>query len=540
MKVTCIGGAGTVTGSCFLIESEDVKILIDCGMFQGARQLEERNYLKFPFDPHTVSHLLLTHAHIDHSGLVPKLFKEGFAGSILCTTATADLCGILFKDSAHIQEMEAEWRNRKQKRAGRSRLIYPLYTKDDVARVMDCFQPLRYGQEIQLSSSLRACFHDAGHILGSAIVELWVKENDRDSKLVFSGDLGSTGQPIIRDPTPIAAADVVFIESTYGARLHKSKESTYEELQKVIHAAYRDGGNVIIPAFAVERTQEVLYILNELYNADKIPPMNVYVDSPLAVRATEIFLKHPECFDKETLAHLRAGDHPLDFPGMNLSRTREESMRLNTIQKGAIFIAASGMAHAGRIKHHLRHNIWRPECHIVFVGYQAQGTTGRRIVDGAKTVTIFGEPVAVNAQIHTIGGFSAHADRDGLLNWLTHFEPVPKAVVIIHGEAKSSIAFGEEVRKRIDTNIITPGLGEQIDLDAALDVYKELGVALPSLKFDEEVDLAWQELGTIMARLRNIEDIDDHNIRQSLSSKIHYVNEQLAEIVEYLAGKELE
>ncbi len=539
MKVTCIGGAGSVTGSCFLIEAEGEKILVDCGMFQGSRQLEERNYIKFPFDPHTVGNLLVTHAHIDHSGLVPKLFKEGFAGSILCTPATADLCAILLKDSAHIQEMEAAWRNRKKKRAGRSRFIKPLYSEEDAAACLDHFQPIKYGREIQLSSSARACFHDAGHILGSAIVELAIKENNRETKLVFSGDLGSLGQPIIRDPTPIFEADVVFIESTYGTRRHKSKKNTYKELQNVIHSAYRDGGNVIIPAFAVERTQEVLYILNELYKAKKIPPMNVYVDSPLAVRATEIFVKHPECFDKETLDLLLKGDHPLDFPGMNFSRTRAESMRLNSIQKGSIFIAASGMAHAGRIKHHLRHNIWRPECHIVFVGYQAHGTTGRQIVDGAKTVAIFGEPVAVKAQIHTIGGFSAHADRDGLLSWLTHFDPVPKAVVVIHGEEKSALAFGEVVKKNLGTNIIIPGLGEQIDLDVELGIFNELGAVIPALRFDEEIDRAWQELSTIMAQIGNIEDIDDLKVRQGLTSKILYVNEQLAEIRKYLAGKDL-
>ncbi|MFH2013331.1 MAG: MBL fold metallo-hydrolase [Pseudomonadota bacterium] len=539
MKVTCVGAAETVTGSNYLIEAEGVKILVDCGMFQGSRQMEERNYLDFPYDPGTVSRLLLTHAHIDHSGLIPKLVRDGFSGSILCTPATADLCRIMLADSAHIQETEAEWQNRKKRRAGRERLLEPLYTKENAEEAMKYFEPIKYGNDIVLSPYARARFSNAGHILGSAIIELWVKEKDREVKIVFSGDLGSTNQPIIKDPTYIQEADVVFIESTYGNRIHKSKESTYQELKEVIKTAHKDGGNVVIPAFAVERTQEVLYILNELYQKKQIPHMDVYIDSPLAISATEIFLKHPECFDEETLNKLRTGNHPLDFPGMYFSRSAEESMRLNEIEKGAIIIAASGMAHAGRIKHHLRYNLWRPEAHIVFVGYQAQGTTGRYIVDGAKHVKIFGEEVSVKAKIHTIGGFSAHADKDALLKWLGHFNPKPSATVIVHGEPSSSHAFSNYVSEELDMSPLVPQLGEIIDLDIAMGEFRKEGITVEPLEFDAELDNTWERLDDIINRIGDIEDIPDFKIRESLAPKLREINERLNEIREHLAGKEI-
>ncbi|MDY6861553.1 MAG: MBL fold metallo-hydrolase [Thermodesulfobacteriota bacterium] len=539
MKVTCIGAAGVVTGSSYLIEAECVKILVDCGMFQGSRQMEERNHLDFLYDPRTVDYLLLTHAHIDHSGLIPKLVRDGFSGAILSTPATADLCRVMLADSAHIQQMESEWRNNKKKRAGRTRFIEPLYIQDDVEETLRYFQPAGYGQYIVLSSGVSVRFNDAGHILGSAIIELWIKENGREVKIVFSGDLGSTHQPIIPDPVSIKEADVVFIESTYGNRLHRSKENTYQELKEVIIAARKDGGNVIIPAFAVERTQEVLYILNELYRKKEIPCMDVYLDSPLAISATEIFLTHPECFDEETIRRLRTGDNPLGFPGMHFSRSTEESMRLNQIEKNAIIIAASGMCHAGRIKHHLRNNLWRREAHVVIVGYQAQGTTGRLIVDGARHVKIFGEEVAVAAKIHTIGGLSAHADRDGLLRWLDKFDPKPAATVIVHGETDSSRAFAGYAAERLGLIPIVPQLGEIIDLDIALGKFKKEGFVFPSLEFDTELDRAWEGLDNIITRMEDIEDIPDIKVRESLSPKLREINKRLAEIGDYLAGKEI-
>lgn len=539
MKVTCVGAASTVTGSNYLIEADGVRLLLDCGMFQGSRQMEERNHLTFPYDPGSVTHLLLTHAHIDHSGLIPKLTREGFSGTILSTSATADLCAIMLADSAHIQEMEAGWRNRKRKRAGRSRLIQPLYTKADAASAMEYFRPVDYGTDVVLSPTVRVRFNDAGHILGSAIVEIWIKEGDREVKIVFSGDLGSTGQPIIADPTYIQEADVVFIESTYGNRLHKTKESSYEELRQVILDAKEDGGNVIIPAFAVERTQEVLYVLNALYEQGRIPHVDVFVDSPLAISATQVFLDHPECFDEDTLSKLRTGNHPLEFPGLQFTPSVEESMKLNQLKKGAVIIAASGMAHAGRIKHHLRYNLWRPETHVVFVGYQAQGTTGRSIVDGARRVKIFGEHVAVNAKIHTIGGFSAHADREGLLKWLGHFDPKPAATVIIHGEPHASNAFAETVNTELGLKPLVPILGEAIDLDVAMGKFEEKGVAVPSPTFQIELDRTWTELDDIMTRLGDMDDLTDFEARESLAPKLRQINDRLQGIREDLAGREV-
>lgn len=539
MKVTCVGGAGTVTGSNYLVEGEEVKILVDCGMFQGSRHLEERNYLDFPYDPSHVSHLILTHAHIDHCGLIPKLVSKGFSGEILCTPATADLCEIMLADSAHIQEMEAEWHNRKRKRAGRQRIIEPLYTKEQAEEAMEYFKPVDYGENIVLSNKVRVRLTDAGHILGSAICEIWIKENNEEAKLVFSGDLGSMNQPIIRDPTYIGEADWVFIESTYGNRLHKSKEDTYRELRDVILSAKKEGGNVIIPAFAVERTQEILYILNELYRKGEIPHMDLYLDSPLAISATEIFLQHPECFDSEIVERLRNGDHPLEFPGMKYIRTTEESMRLNQIQKGAIIIAASGMGHAGRIKHHLRHNIWRPEAHVVFVGFQAQGTTGRLIVDGARRIKIMGEEVAVNAKIHTIGGFSAHADRDGLLKWLGAFDPKPRAAIVVHGEPDISMAFSDCVKETLSLVTIVPRLGEVIHLDPMAGRIDREKIYLHPLHFDREMEISWKMLGEIMNRLGDLDDIQEPEVRESLVPKLREINNKLEEISQYLAGKEL-
>lgn len=538
MRITCNGAAGTVTGSNYLVEAEGVRLLIDCGMFQGTRQLEERNRLDFPYNPETITHLLLTHAHIDHSGLIPKLVHDGFQGTILCTPATADLCEIMLADSAHIQEMEAGWQNRKKKRAGRSRFIEPLYTQEDVSAAMKFFRPLAYDQEIILSPLVRTRYRDAGHILGSAIIELWIKENGKEIKLVFSGDLGNSNQPIIADPIPINEADVLFIESTYGDRFHRSMEDTNKEFQEIIIATHQDGGNLIIPAFAVGRTQEILYIINELYQKKQIPLMDVYLDSPLAISATDIFLKHPECYDAETMEKLRNGDNPLKFPGFKFSRSTEESMRLNKITTGAIIIAASGMCNAGRIKHHLRYNLWRPEAHVVLVGYQAQGTTGRLIVDGADRVKIFGEYVAVKAQIHTIGGFSAHADQKGLLNWTENFNQPPINTVIVHGEPQAAETFNHKlIQKGWHTSV--PKIGDVIDVTPELGIALSTEKAVEKLEFETEIEHSWNDLEEIMERLDKMEDIIDLHTRESLAPKVRKINQRLDEVKSYLAGREV-
>ncbi len=539
MKITCCGAAGTVTGSNYLLEADGVKLLIDCGMFQGTRQLEERNRLDFPYQPESITHLLLTHAHIDHSGLIPKLVKKGFKGIILCTPATVDLCSIMLADSAHIQEMEAGWQNRKKKRAGRSRLIEPLYTQEDVSTAMELFRPLYYNQEIMLSPQVRVRYQDAGHILGSAIIELWVKEDGREIKLVFSGDLGNLNQPIIADPTTVDEADILFIESTYGNRFHPSMEDTNKQFQDIIIAAHKDGGNLIIPSFAVGRTQEILYILNELYQQKKIPYMDVYLDSPLAISATEIFLKHPECFDPETMEKLRDGDNPLKFPGFKFSRTTEESMRLNQITKGAIIIAASGMCNAGRIKHHLHYNLWRPEAHIALVGYQAEGTTGRLIVDGADRVKIFGEYVAVKAHCHTISGFSAHADQKGLLNWTGHFNRPPANTVVVHGEPEAAETFSRKLIQR-GWHTSVPKIGDVIDVTPELDIAFSTEKAVEKLEFETEIQHSWNDLDEIVDRLDAMEDIMDLRTRETLAPRLREINRRLDEVKSYLAGREVQ
>ncbi|MBN2232594.1 MAG: MBL fold metallo-hydrolase [Deltaproteobacteria bacterium] len=537
MKITCIGGAGTVTGSCYLVEADNTRLLVDCGMFQGSREADERNYQEFSFDPATVSHLLLTHAHIDHSGLIPRLVHRGFAGGIICTPPTADLCAIMLADSAHIQEMEAEWRNRKKKRAGRHRFIEPLYTMEQAHEANRYFRPLPFNREIVLSPAVRARFRVAGHILGSAFIELWLKENGREVKVVFSGDLGNTGQPIIRDPDTVADADVVFIESTYGNRCHKPMDASIEELRQAIIGAHGEGGNVIVPSFAVGRTQELLYIVSELAEQRRIPPMRVFVDSPLAISATEIFLAHPECFDATTLARLSNGTHPLDFPGLHFSRTTDESRALNELTGGAIIIAAAGMANAGRIKHHLRYNLWRPEARIVFVGYQAVGTTGRYIVDGAERVTIFGEKVAVKASIHTIGGFSAHADRDGLTRWLGAIEKPPRAVYIVHGERQAAEDFRRHVEATLGLAATVPLEGDIIDPAAATEAPRKT-VTGPHPTFEAAIDHAWSELDVIADRLSTWEDLPDAATREHLAPQLAEINRRLQEVESCLAGHE--
>lgn len=432
MKLSFLGAAQTVTGSCHLLEVGGTRIMIDCGMFQGPRAIRERNYHNFPVEPDSVDFLLLTHAHIDHSGLIPKFFKQGFRGRVLATPATVDLCEVMLPDSGHIQEMEVERKNRKARRAGRQ-TVEPIYTAEDARRCVQKFQRVSYDENIQINSRISARFLDAGHILGSSMVELTVQENGVKTKLVFTGDLGGTGKPYVNDPAVITGADYVIMECTYGNRFHRDKHNRVSKLKEVIEETYHKGGNLIIPAFAVERTQDLLYDINALYIAGKIPPMDVYIDSPMAVAATEVFKRHPECFDTETKKLVAGGKDPLTMPLLRFSRTTEESMALNKIKGGAIILSASGMCDAGRIKHHLKHNLWRPECTVLFVGYQAPGTKGQRLLDGVSSIRIHGEEVAVKADIRNIDGYSSHADQKALLEWLGRFESKPEKVFLVHG-----------------------------------------------------------------------------------------------------------
>ncbi|NLK88127.1 MAG: MBL fold metallo-hydrolase [Clostridiaceae bacterium] len=471
MKITFLGAAKTVTGSCFHIETDTCNFLVDCGMFQGSSADEAHNHSPFPFNPGRLDFMILTHAHIDHSGRIPKLYTDGFKGLIYATKATADLCAIMLPDSGHIQEFENEWVNRKRERAGLPP-VKPLYTTQDAIDCIRLFNSVHYFEEIRINDQIRVRFNDAGHILGSSIVEIWVKENNRETKLVFTGDLGNNNMPILRDPSIIDSADYLFIESTYGNRNHLNVENKIDRFVEIITSTMEKGGNIIIPSFAVGRTQEILYELfkqrekygERLTHLLEIP---VYVDSPLAVSATKVFRNNLDCYDEEAREYIENGDNPLDFPGLRFTQSADESKALNDSKESLIIISASGMCEAGRIKHHLKHNLWRKESSIVFVGFQAEGTLGRRLVDGAKKVRIFGEEISVNARVEMIEGFSGHADRDGLIRWIKAIRHKPGKIFLVHGEEDSMKEFSESIYDELGIGTVIPDRGESFMITAA-------------------------------------------------------------------------
>lgn len=453
MKIQFCGASSGVTGSCHLITTEKHKILLDCGQFQGGKKQEALNFEPFPFDPAEIDYMILSHAHVDHCGRIPLLVKRGFKGDIYCTDATADLLEVMLKDSGYIHEKEAEWKNKKNERAGRP-LTEPLYTLNDAVDSLKFVRPVLYDQLIELNEEMKIVFNDAGHILGSAITELWITEGDNVSKIVFSGDLGVMERPILRDPTIIKKADYVIMETTYGNRLHPSNSMDVKKLLDIIRETATRGGNTVIPSFAVGRTQELIYELNRIYETDNeyrkdFEDIMVYVDSPMATTATEVFKRNAQVFDEETKEYIIKGDNPLDFANLKFTRTSQESMWLNSDPKPKVIISASGMCDAGRIKHHLKHNLWNSKASIVFVGYQAEGTLGKLIVDGAEEVTLFGEKVKVNAHIHNLEGFSGHADRDGLLTWLKGFRQEPKHIFLVHGETEAKEDFAKIVEEQL-------------------------------------------------------------------------------------------
>ncbi len=467
MRISFIGAAQEVTGSCFLVEADGVRFLVDCGMHQGGREARERNLKPFPFDPRDIDLVLLTHAHIDHSGLLPRLCALGFRGRIYTTTATADLLSVMLLDSAFIQE--SEWtRAQRQRGTGRSRpgpAAELLYTVAQAEACLEQVEGVAYDADVQPHAALRCRFRDAGHILGSAIVEVWITEGGRSRKLVFSGDLGQPGRPIVRDPTPIAEADVLLVESTYGNRLHRPLRETTDELVQVIEDTLRRRkGNILIPAFALGRTQELLFLLTDLRRQGRLPPMQVFVDSPMADKVTAITLKHPEVLDEETREVLSLRRAPPEGLSLRFTQSVEESIALNQIKAGAIIVAASGMCDAGRIRHHLRHNLGRAECAVVIIGFQAEGTLGRRLVNGEKRVRLFGEEHVVRASIHTIGGLSAHADRDALLGWLGNFTTAPGRTFVVHGEAETARGFADTIADKLGWSVEAPAAGSRVDL----------------------------------------------------------------------------
>ncbi|MEG6584597.1 MBL fold metallo-hydrolase [Dendrosporobacter sp. 1207_IL3150] len=465
MRLTFLGAAKMVTGSSFLLEVGSKKLLVDCGMFQGSKPVRALNYRDFAFDPTSLDYVLLTHAHIDHSGLLPKLCKSGFRGPIFATKVTAELCNIMLPDSAHIQEFDAEIANRKGQRAGK-KPVEPLYTIEDAYNCLQQFSPVLYDSEFQLSEEITVRFRDAGHILGSSIVEVVVNENGKKTKLLFSGDLGQPDQPIIKDPTLITEADFIITESTYGNRKHEQYDKE-EKLAEIINDTMARGGNIIIPSFAVGRTQAILYYLHKLLKAGKIQDIPVIIDSPLAISATDIFMHNTQEYDSEAYDMLvNDKNNPLKLPQLKFTKTADESKALNSMDHPAIIISASGMADAGRILHHLKHNLWRPESSILFVGYQAEGSMGRRLIEGAKRVKIMGEEISVKAQIYNLDGFSAHADQDQLLDWLSNFsDPKPANIFLVHGEADASGPLAEIIKERLDLSSYIPQYGDVAIID---------------------------------------------------------------------------
>ena len=496
MKITFLGATKMVTGSNFLVEGAGKKFLVDCGMYQGGDRDEMQNHEPFAYDVNEIDFMLLTHAHIDHSGRIPKLYKEGYRNPVITTKATRDLCSIMLPDSGHIQEQEIEWRNRKRKREGKEPLP-PLYTAQDGIDTMEIFKPVNYDEIIEIDPNIYVRFNDAGHMLGSAIIEIWVKEDGKETKAVFTGDLGNNDIPLLSSPTMIETADYLVMESTYGGRLHMRNDDKANLFLNIVSETLDKGGTVVIPSFAVGRTQEILYELNNLKDTQEgedfkkkyatLMKAPVYVDSPLAISATEIFKENANLFDEETQAVIESGDNPLEFPGLQFTRTADESKALNEKNESSIIISASGMCEVGRIKHHLKHHLWDPNSTILFVGYQAPGTLGRRIVDGEKRVKIFGEEIAVNARIEYIEGYSGHADQEWLMNFVYSFITKPKHIFLVHGEPTGQEILKSKIVDEIGLPVTIPEYGQTYTLDENLTMEQTVAPITPQMNVRRDV-----------------------------------------------------
>jgi len=478
MKLTFIGADHEVTGSCHHIEVQDKHILVDYGMEQGVNSFEN---VDIPVPAAMIDYVFLTHAHVDHSGLLPLLYARGFRGQIFTTEPTADLCGIMLRDCAHIQMMEADWKNRKGKRSANTPLVEPLFTMEDaegcIKRIVGC----HYNEIIEICEGVKIRFTDIGHLLGSASIEVWLTEDGYEKKIVFSGDIGNKNQPLLRDPSYTKEADYVVMESTYGDRLHDKEELDYvSELARILKDTFEKGGNVVIPSFAVGRTQELLYFLRQIKVGRLVEgyeDFTVYVDSPMAVEATSVFTENRyECFDEEAMEYVKEGINPISFAGLRLSITSDESKAINFDEKPKVIISASGMCEAGRIRHHLKHNLWRPECTILFVGYQSIGTLGRAILEGATEVKLFGESIEVRARIEKLRGLSGHADKDGLLEWIGAFEPKPKKVFVVHGEDSVCTNFVECLKVEHGQRAYAPFSGTIFNLQSGQIEFEASGI----------------------------------------------------------------
>jgi len=465
MQLQILGAAGEVTGSCYLIENAGRRVLLECGLKQGSRRDEQENRADFPFDPKSLDAVILSHAHIDHSGRLPLLVQRGYRGPVYCHRATRDLCRVMLRDSGFLNEKEAMWENRKRERKGLAR-IEPLYSMADAERSLKYFRGLGYERRQSICPGVEIRLLDAGHILGSAIVEIWLDEGGQRRKIVFSGDLGHHGAPILRDPSPVTEADLVLMESTYGDRRHRGWTETIEEFAEIFAACRAARGNILIPAFAVGRSQELLYLMNRHHREWGLEKWRVFLDSPMAIQATGVYRKYGSLYDREARDLWRNSARRKLLPNLHYMRTTQQSMSLNTIRSGAIIVASSGMCTGGRIKHHLKNNVWRKECHIIVTGFMARGTPGRALVDGARSIRLWGEAIRVAATVHTIGGLSAHADQAGLRKWFGSFEGCPQ-LILVHGESRAATALQDLLARSdgVDASVAVPL--QKIDLLAS-------------------------------------------------------------------------
>ena len=540
MKITFLGAARTVTGSNFLVEGAGKKFLVDCGMWQGKAEQEMENDQEFEFNPTDIDFVLLTHAHIDHSGRIPKLYKEGFRNKVYAHKATCDLCALMLPDSGHIQETESEWKNRKRMRRG-EKPIPPIYTAEEAAKCLEIFEAVQYDQIIEITPEINVRFNDAGHMLGSSIIEVWVKEDDKETKTVFTGDLGNNDIPLLSPLTMIEDTDYLVMESTYGSRLHVKNEQKAEIFLNVVSETLDNGGTVVIQSFAVGRTQEILYELNKLKEEKEdeefirkykiLMKTPVYVDSPLAISATEVFSDNMDLFDEETKEEMAKGDNPLEFPGLQFTKTADESKALNEDPR------ASGMCEVGRIKHHLKHNLWNPKSTILFVGYQAPGTLGYNIVNGAKTVKIFGEEIAVNARIEYIEGYSGHADQELLMNFIYSFIKKPKHIFLVHGEPESQDILRDKIESDTGLGVTIPEFGETYELkdDILLTnkIHRKVNKNL-KVEVSERIEKIKEELKDMENYVK--QDIQDENLRNEdifrINEKIKDLEKQILNVIE--------
>lgn len=533
MKIKFCGASIGVTGSCHLITTDKHKLLLDCGQFQGGKAVEKMNEEPFPFDPAQIEWVILSHAHIDHCGRLPLLVKRGFKGQIYCTDATADLLEVMLKDSAYIHEKDAQWQSKKNARTGKPP-VEPLYTIDDAEDALKLVRPVLYDQLIELAPEIRIVFNDAGHILGSAITELWITEGENTSKIVFSGDLGVTNRPILRDPVKIKKADYVIMETTYGNRLHPANATSIDELIHITLATVKRGGSVIIPSFAVGRTQELIYQFNMFYEQhpeyqSQLENVNVYIDSPMATTATEVFKRNAQVFDEKTKEYILSGDNPLDFKNLKFTRNTADSMMLNEDKSPKIIISASGMCEAGRIRHHLKHNLWDSRNSIVFVGYQAEGTLGRMLIEGAKEVKLFGETISVKAEIHNLEGFSGHADQKGLMDWLSGFRQEPEQIFLVHGELESKKDFARLVSDELGFHPVVITENSEFELETGQLLSRDQ--VIMDVMDDEGIEELKDKIGVIKSELDSVLSSTQGIIENKISAeKLQQINNIVLEL----------